>query len=136
MSGLVAADIEELVVLYLSQTFPNVGLDMPTTPPLPFYLVNLIPTGQNSWVTETNWVEVYAFSDTRTHAAEAARELALVMNPWAFTPKLSFTLSNGVTTGIDRFCILKKPAWHNYDDPNLQMYCGRYTIDLRVNQTS
>lgn len=134
--GLVAADVEELVVLYLSQSFPNVGLDMPTTPPVPFYLVNLLPTGQDSWVTEVNLVEVCVFSDTRTHAADAARALALVMNPWAFTPKLSFTLSNGIKTGIDRFRILKKPGWHEYENPNLQMYCGRYCIDLRINQTS
>ena len=135
--GRIAADVEELVVLYLSETFPNVGLDMPTTPPLPFYLVNCLPTsGGGGWVTETNFVEVYAFSDTRTNAADAARALALVMNPWAFTPKLSFTLSNGVTTGIDCFSILKKPAWHKYDNPNLQMYCGRYCIDLRINQTT
>lgn len=135
-NGLVAADVEALVVLYLSQSFANVGLDMPTVPPLPFYLVNLLPTGQDSWVTETNLVEVCVFSDTRTNAAIAARALALVMNPWAFTPKLSFTLSNGITTGIDRFCIMKKPAWHANDNPNLQMYCGRYCIDLRINQTT
>lgn len=134
--GRIAADIEELTVLYLSQSFANVGLDMPTSPPLPFYLVNLLPTGQESWVTENNLVEVCVFAATRTAAADAARALALVMNPWAFTPKLSFTLSNGVSTGIDRFRIFKKPGWHAQDNPNLQMYVGRYLIELRINQTS
>jgi len=132
---MIAADIEELVVLYLSQTFSNVGLDMPTSPPVPFYLVNNL-NGDADWVTEHNLVEVCVFADTRTNAAVAARALALVMNPWTFTPKLSFTLASGVTTGIDYFRILKKPKWHEYENPNLQMYCGRYCIDLRMNQTS
>lgn len=131
---MIGPDIEELVVNYLSQTFPNVGLDMPDTPPLPFYLVN----GLNSpadWITEFNVVSVHVFADTRTAAAAAARALHNVMNPWVFTPKLSFTLSNG-SAGIDRFCIMEKPAYHPYENPNLFRYCGRYRIETRMNQTS
>lgn len=133
---MIAADCEELVVKYLSETFANVGLDMPTKPPLPYYMVNLLPTSSASWVTEKNLVSVHVFAATRTAAAVAARALHLVMNPWAFTSKLSFTLSNGLTTGIDYFKIVEKPTWKDYDDPNLQRYCGRYAIDLRMNQTS
>ena len=133
---MIAADCEELVVNYLSQTFQNVGLDMPLSPPLPFYLVNMLPKSNASWVTESNLVSVHVFAATRTAAAVAARELHKVMNPWVLTPKLSFTLSNGVTTGIDYFSIVEKPSWHDYDNPNLQRYCGRYCIDLRMNQTT
>lgn len=133
---MIGADCEELVVQYLSQSFANVGLDMPTTPPLPFYLVNMLPKSQASWVTESNLVSVHVFAATRTASAAAARALHAVMNPWVFTPKLSFTLTGGITTGIDSFCIVEKPSWKDYDDPNLQRYCGRYCIDLRMNQTS
>jgi len=133
---MIAADCEELVVKYLSQTFPNVGIDMPTTPPLPFYLVNMLPRSDASWVTEHNLVSVHVFAATRTAAAVAARALHAVMNPWVFTPKLSFAMSNGTTTGIDYFSIVEKPTWRDYDNPNLQRYCGRYCIDLRMNQNS
>lgn len=132
---MIAADCEELVIKYLSQTFSNVGLDMPTAPPLPYYLVNMLPKSNASWVTESNLVSVHVFAATRTAAAVAARALHAVMNPWVFTPKLSFTLSTGPAS-IDSFCIVEKPAWHEYDNPNLQRYCGRYCIDLRMNQTS
>lgn len=124
------------MVKYLSQTFSNVGLDMPTDPPLPYVLVNMLPKSNASWVTESNLVSVHVFAATRTAAAVAARQLHAVMNPWVFTPKLSFTLSNGATTGIDSFSIVEKPAWQDYDNPNLQRYCGRYCIDLRMNQVS
>lgn len=133
---MIAADVEELVVAYLSQTFPNVGVDMPNDVQnyLPFYLVNCI-TAPSDWVTEHDTVSVHAFAATRTAASTAARAMHKVMNPWVFTPKLSFTLSTG-TTGIDRFCILEKPCWRDYENPNLQRYCGRYRIDLRMNQSS
>jgi hypothetical protein len=132
---MIAADVEELVVKYLSQTFPNVGLDLPVAPiPLPFYLVNKLH-GPADWITEHNLVQVDAFAATRTAAATAARAMHNVMNPWVFTPKLSFTLSTG-TAGIDSFEIEEVPAWHDYENPNLIRYCGRYRIELRMNQTS
>jgi hypothetical protein len=131
----IAADVEELVVAYLGQTFTNVGVDMPVSPPLPFYLVNCI-AAPSDWITMCATVSVHAFAATRTAASTAARAMHNVMNPWVFTPKLSFTLSNGDTTGIDRFCIVEAPCWRNYEDPNMERYCGRYRIDLRNNQTS
>lgn len=136
---MIAADVEELVVKYLSQTFSNVGVDMPaatpTSPiPLPFYLVNGLP-GPAGYITECPMVSVHAFAATRTAASVAGRALHNVMNPWVFTPKLSFTLSTG-TTGIDLFEIFERPTWHSYEDPNLERYCGRYRIELRMNQSS
>lgn len=133
---MIGADCEELVVKYLAQTFANVGIEMPTSPPLPYVLVTMLPTSTGSWVTESNLVSVHVFAADRTAASDAARTLHSVMNPWVFTPKLNFSLSNGVSTGIDRFCIVERPAWHDYDNPNLQRYCGRYRIDLRMNQTT
>lgn len=131
---MIAADVEELVVAYLEQTFPNVGVDMPTAPPLPFYLVNGI-TAPSDWVTEYDTVSVHAFAATRTAASDAGRALHRVMNPWTFTPKLGFDLSSG-RTSIDLFCIVEKPVWRDYQNPNLQRYCGRYRIELRMNQSS
>lgn len=132
---MIAADAEELVVAYLNQSFTNVGVDMPpTNPPLPFYLVNRIPSGSD-WITDCAIISVHAFAATRTAASDAGRALNRVMNPWVFTPKLSFTLSTGPAS-IDRFQILEVPAWHDYEDPNLQRYCGRYRIELRMNQSS
>lgn len=131
---MIAADVEELVVTYLAQTFTNVGVDLPPTPPLPFYLVTRI-AGSSDWVTDSAVVSVHAFAATRTAASDAARAMHNVMNPWTFNPKLGFTLSTG-TAFIDRICILETPAWRDYDDPNLQRYCGRYRIELRLNQNS
>ena len=132
---MIAADIEELVVQYLSQTFPNVGVEMPNSPPLPFYLVNGI-TAPSDWVTECDTVSIHAFAATRTAASDAGRALHKVMNPWVFTPKLGFTMSTGERASIDRILILEKPTWRNYENPNLQRYCGRYRIELRMNQSS
>jgi hypothetical protein len=131
---MIAADVEELVVTYLAQTFPNVGTDMPTAAPLPFYLVNGI-TAPSDWVTEYDTVSVHAFAATRTAASDAGRALHRVMNPWVFTPKLGFDLSSG-RASIDLFCIVEKPVWRDYQNPNLQRYCGRYRIELRMNQSS
>jgi hypothetical protein len=131
---MIAADVEELVVAYLSQTFANVGVDMPPTPPLPFYLVNGI-TAPSDWVTEYDTVSIHAFAATRTAASSAGRALHNVMNPWVFTPKLGFDLSTG-RASIDSLRIVEKPTWRNYENPNLQRYCGRYRIELRMNQSS
>lgn len=131
---MIAADVEELVVKYLSQSFPNVGVDMPASPPLPFYLVTGLP-GAAGWITECDVVSVHAFAATRTAASDAARQMALLMNPWVFTSKLGFTMSTGARAFIDCFEILEKPSWHPYEDPNLERYCGRYRIALRMNQS-
>jgi len=131
---MIAPDVEELVVKYLSQFFPNVGIDMPSVPPTPFYLVTALAS-PSDWITQVSTVSVHAFATTHTGAAVAGRALHKVMNPWVFTPKLSFSLTSG-TVGIDRFEISEVPAWHSYEDPNLFRYCGRYRISLRVNQSS
>lgn len=131
---MIAADVEELVINYLSQTLPNVGVDMPVTPPLPFYLVNCL-AAPSDWVTEHNTVSVHCFAANRTAASTAARVLHSLMNPWVLTSKLKFTLSTGAAF-VDRVCILEKPCWRAYENPDLQRYCGRYRIDLRLNQTS
>lgn len=132
---MIAADIEELVVAYLAQTFTNVGVDMPPTPPLPFYVVTGL-TAPSDWITECDTVQIEAFAATRTAASDAGRALHNVMNPWVFTSKLGFTLSNGNRAFIDRLQIMEKPCWRDYENPNLHRYCGRYRIDLRMNQTS
>jgi hypothetical protein len=131
---MIAADAEELVVTYLAQSFANVGVDMPPTPPLPFYLVTRLPS-PSDWITDHALISVHAFAANRTAASSAARAMHNVMNPWVFTAKQGFTLSTG-RAFIDRICIVETPAWHNYEDPNLQRYCGRYRIELRMNQTS
>jgi hypothetical protein len=131
---MIAADAEELVVKYLSQVFPNVGVDMPANPPLPYYVVTRLPS-PSDWVTDYALVSIHAVAATRTAASSAARALHNRMNPYVFTPKLSFALSSG-TAFIDRLEIIETPAWHDYENPNLQRYCGRYRISLRMNQSS
>jgi hypothetical protein len=130
----IAADVEELVVNYLAQSFPNVGIDMPATPPLPFYLVNNL-TAPSDWVTECNTVSIHVFAANRTDASIAARAMHNLMNPWVLNPKVTFTLSTG-SANVDRVQIVEKPCYRPYENPNLQRYCGRYRIDLRLNQTS
>lgn len=131
---MIAADVEELVVAYLAQSFANVGLDLPPEPPTPFYLVNAL-SGPGGWIDEKPVVSVHVFARTRTAAAEAARALALVMNPWTLNPMVPIAVSTG-TVGIDRLQVQERPSWQPYEDPNLQRYCARYKITLRVNQTS
>lgn len=132
---MIAADPEELVVAYLGQFFSNVGVDMPPAPvPVPFYLVTRLPS-PSDWVTDHALMSVHCFANTRTAASDAARAMHNVMNPWTLTPKLGFTLSSG-TAFIDRIQILETPAYHSYENPNLERYCGRYRIDLRMNQTT
>lgn len=132
---MIAADVEELVVNYLSQSFTNVGVEMPPAPvPLPFYLVTGI-SSPSDWITEHDIVSVHAFAATRTAASDAARAMHALMNPWVLTSKLGFSLTAG-RAFVDRVCIVEKPAYHDYEDPNLKRYCGRYRIDLRLNQTS
>jgi hypothetical protein len=131
---MIAADIEELVVYYLSQNFPNVGVDMPTTPPLPFYLVTGFPAG-SSWITECSVVQIEAYAATRTAAKNAGRAMHNVMNPWVLTSKLGFSLTTG-RAFIDSLEILERPTWRSYENPNLERYVARYRIELRNNQTS
>jgi hypothetical protein len=131
---MIAADAEEFVVAYLSQYFTNVGVEMPSAPPLPFYLVTRLAS-PSDMVTDHALISVHAFAATRTAASTAARAMHNYMNPWALTAKASLTLSSGASS-IDRICILETPTWHDYMDPNLQRYCGRYRIDLRMNQSS
>lgn len=131
---MIAADVEELVVNYLGQHFANVGVDMPPVPALPFYLVNRI-AGGDDMVTDCATVSIHCFAATRTAASNAARAMHLLMNPFALTPKLNFTLSMG-SAYVDRVRTLETPAWRDYENPNLQRYCGRYLIDLRMNLTT
>lgn len=127
---MIAADVEELVVTYLGQHFPNVGVQMPPDPPLPFYLVNRLGGGDDM-VTDSAIVSVHAFAATRTAASSAAREMHLLMNPQNFTAKLGFVLSMG-PAHVDRVLTVETPAWRDYENPNLQRYCARYRIDLRM----
>jgi hypothetical protein len=137
---MIAADVEELVVTYLSQTLSNVGVQMPATPPSPFYLVQRI-AGGDDMITDHAVVSVHSFASgtdavsAHTAASTAARQAHLLMNPFALTPKLSFTLSSG-TAFVDHVCTLETPAWRDYENPQLERYCARYRICLRMNQTS
>jgi hypothetical protein len=131
---MIAADVEELVVTYLSQFFSNVSVDMPSRPPLPFYLVTRL-AGADDMITDCATVSVHAFAADMTAASDAARALHLKMNPWALTAKQGFDLNSG-RAFIDRICTVETPAWRNYEDPNLKRYCGRYRIELRMNQSS
>lgn len=131
---MIAADAEEFVVVYLSQFFANVGVDMPSTPPLPFYLVTRLPS-PSDMITDHALISVHAFAANRTAASDAGRALHRKMNPWTLTSKIGLDLSTG-RSFIDGICILETPAYHDYEDPNLQRYCGRYRIDLRMNQSA
>jgi hypothetical protein len=137
---MIAADVEELVVTYLSQTLSNVGVEMPPTPPSPFYLVTRI-AGGDDMITDCAVVSVHSFAsgntpgEARTAASTAARQAHLLMNAFTFTAKQSFSLSSG-TAFIDRIETVETPAWRDYKNPQLERYCARYRIDLRMNQTS
>lgn len=137
---MIAADAEELVVTYLSQTLSNVGVSMPANPPSPFYLVQRI-AGGDDMITDHAIISLHSFASgtdamsAHTAASNAARQAHLLMNAFTLTAKQSFSLSSG-TASIDRICTLETPAWRDYENPQLERYCARYRIELRMNQTS
>lgn len=137
---MIAADVEELVVTYLSQTLANVGVEMPPTPPSPFYLVTRV-AGGDDMITDHAVVSVHSFASgatpaqARTAASTAARQAHLLMNSFTFTAKQSFTLSTG-RASIDRIETVETYTWRDYQNPQLERYCARYRIDLRMNQTT
>lgn len=136
-NALIAADVEELLVQYLVAKglgpATNVSTVMPTTPPLPFYLVNRLDGGDDM-VTDYATVSIHAFNSTRTGASDAARTMNQIMK--GLTAQVPVQMSDGSFVSIDYLDVIETPAWRFYEDTQIWRYCGRYHIDLRVNQTT
>jgi len=128
---MLSPDITEFVIAYLTPSLTNVSTLMPPNPPLPYYVVKRI-TGTQDWVSDYPVVSIHAFDSTDALAAQAARAMHALMNPWVLTPKVSVLVS-GVECSIDSLEIQEAPAWQDYGDKNLERYCARYKITTRVN---
>lgn len=128
---MIAPDVQEFVVAYLTPTLTNVSTFMPDEPPYPYYVVKRI-TGAQSWVDDYPVVSVHAFHSTDALAAQAASAMHALMNPWVLTPKV-VVMVGGVPTSIDSLEVLEAPSWQDYNDKTVQRYCARYKITTRVN---
>jgi hypothetical protein len=129
-----APDVEELVVSYLKASgLVNVSAEMPPTPPLPFYLINRLDGGDD-WVTEYPCVSIHCFDSTRTLASDAGRAMHKIMKN--LTAKIPILMSDGSYVNVDYVYVVESPTWRPYEDKTIWRYCGRYHIDLRLNQTT
>ena len=134
---MLAPDLEDLVISYLTASglapAAQIGFTMPPRPTYPFYLVHELGGGDDM-VTEYPVVSIHCFAATRTVAAENARTLHKKMKDW--TPLLAVQVSDGSYVSIDHLEVVERPHWEDYADDAIQRYCGRYHIDLRINQTT
>lgn len=134
---MLAPDLEDLVISYLTSTglapAAQIQFEMPPRPTYPFFLVNDLSGGDDD-VTEYPVVSIHCFASTRPAAATAGRELHTKMK--ALTPLLAIQISDGSYVSIDHLEVVERPHWEDYADDAISRYCGRYHIDLRVNQTT
>lgn len=126
---MLAPDIEELLVAWLSPV-GACGTLMSTNPTMPFILVTRLSGGDDA-VTEEATVSVHCFHNTRSLAAEYARQVHYRMKN--LLPKTPILMSNGSYVSVDYVYVIEAPAWRDYEDKTLWRYCGRYRIDLRLN---
>lgn len=133
MGRLLAPDVEELVVAYLSTQLSNVAVQMGPSPTMPFYLVNRISGGDDD-VTDRPAVSIHAFNTTRTAANTSARTMHALMK--RLTAQVPVLMSDSTYASVDYVYVLESPHWEDYGDKAIQRYCGRYRIDLRCNLTT
>lgn len=134
---MLAPDAEELVVSYLSLIggLANVAVEMPTNPPMPFYLINRVAGGDDQ-ICDHAVISVHCFNTTRTGASDAARAMHKLMNWWTLTPKQVIVVG-GNNVSIDHIGTVESPTWRHYSDEfNIHRYVARYEICLRMNQTT
>lgn len=133
---MLAPDIEELVIIYLSD-LGDVSVELPPVNnadnpiPFPFYLVTRI-TGGDDRLTDSAVVSIHAFAATRTAASDAARQMHDLMT--SLSAKLPLTVG-GQTVNVDYVETLETPTWVDYGDNTIQRYVGRYRIDTRLKTT-
>lgn len=106
---------------------------MPPRPPLPFILINRL-TGGDDWVTDYPCVSIHCFNASRTLASDTARVMHKQMKD--LDPRLPIQMSDGSYVSVDYVFVDEAPHWEFYEDNEIWRYCGRYHIDLRLNQTT
>lgn len=122
-------DIEELLVTYLQPVSPgNVAVEMPTTPTLPFVLIERVAGGDDK-VTDRPIVDVHVFHTTRAQSSATAAQMHTLMH--ALNAKVPVAISTGTKT-IDRCLCIHGPSYVKYEDENLRRYVGRYEIESRL----
>lgn len=99
---------------------------------MPFYLINRISGGDNM-ITEYPVVQIDCFDTTRTGASDAARAMHGLMKQ--LDARVTITVG-GTKASIDSIEVVEAPHWEDYGDDNLQRYCGRYRLDLRLKTTT
>lgn len=124
-------DIEELIAGYLTSScgLANVSVEMPASPPMPFYLITRI-SGPEDEVTDYPVVSIHAFDRDRTKASVAARVMHKHMTE--LSPKLAIEMTDGSYCSVDHVCCIEAPVWRDYADHELQRYCGRYRVATRA----
>lgn len=125
-------DTEEFLLAYLATAAPNLSVEMPNDPPMPFVTVARI-TGGDDKLTETAIVDVNVFHTSRDLASAQARLVHQQM--MLLTPKLWVTTSAGVVR-IDHNETIQGPSWIPYADENVRRYVMRYQISSRITATT
>jgi hypothetical protein len=129
---LLPADIEEMCVSYLSNTFSNVAIEMKTNAALPFILVTCIDDPEDM-VTATAAIQVDAFHTSMTLASATARQSHQQMKNLVGVPVL---MSNATYANIDCIEVIEGPHWVDYGSKEIWRYVARYHIDRRCNLSS
>ena len=141
MAFLLSADVQELLVSYLSTQLINVPIStkMPPNPTYPFVLINRI-SGGDDMVTDMGTVSIHSFQTGPTpEAAETAantlsRQVHLAMKQ--LVPSVAVLMSNGTYASIDSMHVVESPRWEDYGDKQIQRYVARYHVDVRCNLTT
>lgn len=135
---LLPADVEELVVSYLSANgFAQVGVEMTAATPLPFILVTNI-VDPDDMVTARAHVQIDAFQPTMTAASATMRQVHSLMKNLVSVPVLMSTPGPFGTNyvSIDEIEVVEGPHWVDYGSKEIKRYCARYVICRRCNQTT
>lgn len=123
-----APQVEEFLITYLRQWFTNVRTEMPNSPSWPFYLVNRV-AGGDDLISDYPTVSIHAFHTNRLAAADAADAMHAKMK--ALNAKTTVVV-RGHNVGVEYVEVVETPMWHDYNDPNIKRYCGRYKFGLRL----
>jgi hypothetical protein len=122
-------DIEEFLVVYLQPVAAgNVSVEMPTTPTLPFVLIERVAGGDDR-ITDRPIVDVNIFHSTRALSSATATQMHQMMH--VLNAKTAVTVTAG-TVRIDRVITLHGPSYLRYEDENLKRYVARYEVESRL----
>jgi hypothetical protein len=122
------ADPEAFIIAQLKKLGLPVGPERDPEVPLPCYVVTGVQNKSNRFVLCAT-VSVRTFALTRAEAMAAAWSADNLL--LSLTPGDSVTLPDGSFANGAWVCPFMSPIYHDYQDPRVKVYIGRYTAELR-----